>query len=154
MPYLESQVAELNQAFGGYMSLRLILADSADPRPGFHEVTLAEVSPEEVGDISGEPEAGGTCREVATSGSLIVKARCLLAAGRWRSEVAMHEVGHGLGFEHVRDGVVAAMMNPSAPVNDFTALELEAIHRVFTSGLEPGATRIDFARLGLIGGGS
>jgi hypothetical protein len=153
LPHLERQLGDLNQAFGTYMSLQLTLASVPDPQPGFHEVTLTEVSAELIGDITGEPGAGGTCREVTFSGPAIVKARCLLAAGLSRPEAAIHEVGHGLGFEHIRDGAVAAMMNPSAPVSDFTGVELEAIHRVFASGLEPGATRADFARLGLIGSG-
>jgi hypothetical protein len=152
LPHLERQVAELNDAFGGFLSLQLSRSAEPDPRPSFHEITLAEVPADEVAELSGEPGAGGTCREVTLAGPLIVDARCLIAAGGDRQDAYVHEVGHGLGFQHVRDGVIAAMMNPSAPVSDFTPIELEAIHRVFTSGLEPGATRVDFLRLGLIRG--
>ncbi len=150
LPHLERQVAELNDAFRGFLSLRLQTSADADPHPGSGEITLAEVSAAEVGAVSGEPGAGGTCREVSFAGPLILGARCLIVSGNSRVDAFIHEVGHGLGFQHVRDGAIAAMMNPSAPVSDFTADELEAIRRVVTSGLQPGANRTDFARLGLI----
>lgn len=153
LPFLERQVVDLNLAFAGQLSLTLTTVDEPDPRPGRHEITLAEVPASEILAVSGEPEAGGTCREISTSGPLLVNARCLLLAGGGRPEADMHEVGHGLGLHHVREGVGPAMMNPSAPVDDFSALELEAIRRVYASGLQPGANRADFLAAGLLGGG-
>jgi hypothetical protein len=152
LPHLERQVAELDEAFSGFLSLQLVQATDPDPRPAPDEITLAEVPAAEVEEISHEPGAGGTCREVTLAGPRILMARCLIAAGGDRQDAYIHEVGHGLGFQHVRDGAIPAMMNPSAPVSDFTAFELEAIRRVSASGLEPGATRVDFLRLGLIRG--
>jgi hypothetical protein len=150
LSHLRRQVAELNGACGGYMSFGLVESADPDPRPGPGEITLAEVDPALLDDTTGEPGAGGTCREVGLAGPVILSARCLIRRGNPRVEVFVHEVGHGLGFFHLRDGVVPAMMNPSAPVTDFTDLELEAIRRVYSSGLEPGATRADFASLGLV----
>lgn len=154
LPHLERQVSDLNQALSGFLTIQLDRSPEEDPRPAPGEVTLAEVDGSEIDAISGEPGAGGTCREIDLAGpGEILRARCVIRTGSADHDWYVHEVGHGLGFSHVRDGTVAAMMNPSAPVSDFTPLELEAIRRVATSGLEHGSNRVAFFEAGLIGGG-
>lgn len=68
--------------------------------------------------------------------------------------VVRHEMGHmPLGLCHIAAGELLStgslMSAPRGPA-EFTALDLEVLRAVYTSGLPPGATRSEFAAAGLV----
>jgi hypothetical protein len=147
---LRRQVEELDRAFGGYFHFEAVASAEPEPQPATGEITIYEVPQSVIAALSGEAEAGGLNQIVRSTGPVLDSSRCLIAAGSVDPDTYVHEVGHGLGFQHIRDGYVPAMMNPSAPVMDFSELELEAIRKVYAAHLLPGATRDDFVRAGLL----
>ncbi len=67
--------------------------------------------------------------------------------------VHVHELGHALGLCHVNGASLpnAVMAIPQRGSSDsFVTMELQAIEAVYASGLEPGATGVEFQQAGLI----
>ncbi len=81
--------------------------------------------------------------------------RIVFAAGVNSDRLRTHELGYAIGLCHVNPKSVpdAVMADPPGRQRQdyFTERELEAVRRVFSSGLVPGAQRGAFVRAGLLG---
>jgi len=132
-------------------------ADGAGNRRG-------EPTPAALADYDGRlaPPTGGpsvrrgeACTVVTrASEGVLERARIVQVAGVNSDRLRGHELGHGIGLCPLNPASVpdAVMADPPGPQRQdrYTEGELAAVLRVFSSGLQPGATRSQFRAAGLI----
>lgn len=149
---IERGVADFETAASGFITIRVEQVSDPDPFPGPREISVTSLPQSEVNLRCGGGTVGGCTNIVSHMGFLLDSAQSFLAQERHPGAIHIHEVGHGLGLCHLDPGAVpGALMNGrSEPGAGWTAIELEAIHAVFTSGLEPGAGHEAFRQAGLI----
>src|SRR5262249_51784788 len=123
-----------------------------DPMPRLNQITSADVADVLIRTTC-SPGASGCTRLLFTTEGMLAGARCIQREGT-STRLKNHEFGQAFGLCHIDPTRVPdALMAPTAgalPQDRFSVLELEAIRAVYASSLEPGATREDFRRAGLI----
>jgi hypothetical protein len=128
-----------------------------DPRPGFNEVTVAEVPQPR---LLGCPSNAGCVQYNFAGRGLLMGARIIGAPGRSVSAY-VHDIGHGLlGLCHIDarqiGGPEASLMSagpgvePGGGAPTFTALDLDAISAVYASSVTPGSSRSAFLAARLV----
>lgn len=156
LPVIDATIDDLNQAIGGYFSLRAVSTDDPQPTPGSNQITVVEVSPEvqaaECGFV-------GTACFKCESGKLPLLDRCRVLVRNNLTfapgTVHAHEIVHAVGLCHVSGRLTilrhALMASPQqGQSNALIPTEMDAIAAVYTSGLSPGARRPQFAAAGLV----
>ena len=156
---IEDAASQVGAATHGWISVVAVdVVDDPDPRPGAGEVTsMVESDP----ITRGCPLSIGCIIHDFLVPGVFVGGRAILPPNQTSNAFAHDVVGHGiLGMCHIdgeRNGGAGRSLMSGGP-NVFssqiasrpTALDIEAAQAVYASPLTPGATRVDFVRLGLI----
>jgi hypothetical protein len=149
---LERSVSDLNAAMAGRMRLALVASDALDPLPRPGQITTADVPRVDFERVCTHGDGGCTTPTFGPDG-LLQRVRILQLAGV-SDRLRAHEMGHAVGLCHLHPDRVPDAVMTDRPGRqqqpDFTDRELEAIRRVFSSGLEPGATIAAFRQAGLV----
>jgi len=149
---LTRTVADLQQVIDGRFQLTIERTSQVEPMPRLNQITSADVSDAQI-RATCSPGASGCTRLLFTIDGMLAGARCIQREGT-STRLKNHEFGHAIGLCHIDPTRIPdALMAPTAgalPQDRFSLLELEAIRAVYASSLEPGATREDFRRAGLI----
>ncbi len=148
---LEREIAVFNGLIDGFFTVTIDSSATANPVAGLNEITSTDLPGNQVADLC-DGNNQGCAVPTSTNGPIFISVQTyqgLLFPGT----AHVHEVGHALGLCHVSQTSVpgAVMANPQLGHSDrFRELEKMAIQRVFSSGLEPGATSKDFKQAELI----
>ena len=149
---LERAVREVEAVIAGRFGLVVERSPEADPIPGVGQITSADVPASRV-QATCSPGGSGCVRILARDGPHLISVQAIQQVGS-SQRLKVHELGHALGLCHVRGERLpsAVMADPTGATAEgwFSEAELQAFRAVYASGLEPGATRIDFRRAGLL----
>lgn len=144
---LADALADISTLTLGALATTLEVVPQNDPLPGVGEVTFT------YGELS-SLACGAGCTFVEFEQPGFIRTARAQALRSLPAGAISHEVlGHGLlGLCHISAEVSGALMNsPSSAVQiRFSDLEVRAIQAVYGSSLNPGASRSDFARAGLV----
>lgn len=155
---IAAAVDSLGGATLGGLAVSVQVTADADPRPGFNEVTVAEVPlPRAVGCRS---DAGCVQYNFAGRG-LLMGARVVAPPGRSVATYVHDTIGHAvLGLCHIDarqiGGPEASLMSggpgvaPGSGASTLTALDLDAVSAVYASSVSPGASRSAFLAARLV----
>lgn len=145
---VRSEMSALEAAMAGYLSIGVTGSAEPEPVPSSLEIVLVEVDRDRFLQLCPANVSGtGGC---VVSALAVVRDQALVAAAAGSGPlVGIHEIGHAFGFCHLGpDGYVMSASGVGPPA--WTGDELEAVRRVYSSGLQPGATQADARALGLI----
>jgi hypothetical protein len=149
---LERAVADAQDAIAGRFRLVIERTAEVDPVPAMLQITSADVSAERVRSTC-SPGGSGCVRVLARQGPLLDRVQAIQLLGS-SQRLKVHEFGHAMGLCHILGDRVpeAAMADPPGvtATGRFSEIERQALRAVYESSLEPGATRADFQRAGLV----
>jgi hypothetical protein len=155
---LERAVADLETVLAGRFRLTIGRSLEPDPVPDMLQITSADVPASRI-ESSCSPGGSGCTTILSMEGPYYLSAQAIQEMGTFQ-RLKVHELGHAIGLCHVKEERLpsAAMvehtstLTATSPTAEgrFSELELEALRAVYASGLEPGATRADFQRVGLV----
>jgi len=151
---LGNAVGDINEVVNGRFRIGIERTSTVDPLPGPLQITSTDVADAQVRAMCSPGASGCTRVLFSFSGDgVMAGARSIQRIGT-STRLKVHEFGHAVGLCHidpVRVPDVVMAPSPGALSQDrFSRPELEAIRAVYAAGLEPGATREDFRRAGLI----
>jgi hypothetical protein len=155
---IQQAVAQVTNATGGTIQTTMELTDDPNPIPGTNEVTSTSYSNP---SSQGCPSDNGCTIHTFGAVGVLVSSRAVQPPAQTPNAYAHDVVGHGiLGMCHVDGNLIggAGLSLMSGGPNVFsgqTAIQLSpddiaAAQAVYRSGLNPGATKSDFMRAGLI----
>jgi hypothetical protein len=149
---LERAAGDIETTLSGRFRIAIEHSADTDPLPARLQITSADV-PEARVRATCSPGGSGCVRILAREGPLLLSAQAIQRLGT-SQRLKVHELGRALGLCHIQGEIVpaAAMADPPGTEAEgrFSDLELEAFRAVYASSLEPGATRGDFIRAGLV----
>jgi hypothetical protein len=155
---IQNAAAQVSSATQGAIRTVFTLTDDSNPIPGTNEVTsTTHPSPSSQGCQS---DNGCTIHTFASTG-VLRSSRAVQPASQTANAYAHDIIGHGImGMCHVDGNLIGGpgLSLMSGGPNVFsgqialqlTSFDLAAAQAVYGSGLNPGATRADFTRVGLI----
>lgn len=148
---LVRELALINEAVAGHVTLISVDSVDRDPQPSSFEITTADLSDGEIDAICGFGNDG--CTTIVFSDGPILNASRSVQRKRFPGTAHVHEIGHGLGLCHIAASAYpdAMMADPQrSSTRSFSDIERRAIETVYRSGLSPGSNRDAFVRAGLI----
>jgi hypothetical protein len=154
---LAGAVTALTGATMGALTILLETTPEPDPQPRVNEVTVAEVASPRA---AGCPSDAGCVQYRFAGRGLLMGARVVSPPGRSAGGY-VHDVGHGvLGLCHIDARQIGGAENsvmsggpgvgPGDGAPTFTSLDLEAIRLVYSSNVNPGASRSAFLAARLV----
>jgi hypothetical protein len=155
---LAGAAASLNDATAGALTVLVETTPEVDPEPGVNEVTVAEVA---LPRASGCSSDAGCVQYRFAGRGLLMGARVVSPRGRSVAGQVRDAVGHGtLGLCRIDARQIGGPENslmsggpsvfPGDGASNLTGLDLEAIRQVYSSSVNPGATRSAFLAARLV----
>ena len=145
--WLENATEGLHELTNGHITISFAKTADPFPVPLRNEITVAKhPHPSELGCSS---DLGCVMPTFAEPG-VLTSARAILGPS---GSSAREVIGHGaLGMCRLERDLIGGPLSimTNAGPTDPTAYDVQAIRAVYGSGLSPGATRTDFARVGLV----
>jgi hypothetical protein len=148
-------IGALAGATAGSLLVNMEATAEADPQPGVNEVTVTEAA---LPRAAGCPSDAGCVQYRFAGRGLLMSARIVEPRAQSTAAYVHDTVGHGvLGLCHIDARLIGggenSLMSSGAPGSgapSLTGMDLEAIHTVYASGVNPGAARSTFLAARLV----